>query len=159
MKKLIVIFVLLLSFAGNAQTYKLYQTENINNQLKLNTKTGEVYQVQNDGQTFLVHEATTPNNEKTNRYSLYKTENMWTYILLDKFSGKLWQCQYSVKGVEYITSVVINPDELSSTESNKFTIQPMTSMFQFYLLNEETGETWQFQWSTQGDEYRWIKKM
>jgi hypothetical protein len=31
-------------------------------------------------------------------------------------------------------------------------------MFQYYLLNEETGEMWQFQWSTKGDEYRWIEK-
>ncbi|HEY5122524.1 MAG TPA: hypothetical protein VIK14_02185, partial [Ignavibacteria bacterium] len=103
--------------------------------------------------------ATTPNNEKPNRYALYKTENMWTYILLDKFSGKLWQCQYSVQGTEYISSVVINPNELSSSQSNKFTIKPMTSMFQFYLINDETGDMWQFQWSTEGDEYRWIKKM
>jgi hypothetical protein len=159
MKKLIVIFTLFLSFVANAQTYKLYQTDNIHNQLRLNTTTGEVYQIQNDGQKFLVHEATTPNNEKPNRYALYKTKNMWTYILLDKFSGKLWQCQYSVQGIEYISTLVINPNELSSTQSNKFTIQPMTSMFQFYLINDETGDMWQFQWSTEGDEYRWIKKM
>jgi hypothetical protein len=159
MKSLIVIFTLFLSFVANAQTYKLYQTDNIHNQLRLNTATGEVYQIQNDGQKFLVHEATTPNNEKPNRYALYKTENMWTYILLDKFSGKLWQCQYGVKGIEYISSWVINPNDLASSQSNKFTIQPMTSMFQFYLINDETGEMWQFQWSTQGDEYRWIKKM
>lgn len=159
MKKLIVIFTLFVSFVANAQTYKLYQTDNIHNQLRLNTATGEVYQIQNDGQKFLVHEATTQNNEKPNRYALYKTKNMWTYILLDKFSGKLWQCQYSIEGIEYISSLVINPNELSSSQSNKFTIQPMTSMFQFYLINDETGEMWQFQWSTEGDEYRWIKKM
>ena len=159
MKKLSIIFAVFLSFVGSAQTYKLYQTDNINNQLKLNTKTGEVYQVQNDGQTILVHYDTTPDNEKPNRYILYKTKNMWTYILLDKFSGKLWQCQFSVKGTEYISSWKINPYELSSSQSNKFTIQPMTSMFQFYLINDETGEMWQFQWSTKGDEYRWIEKM
>ena len=159
MRKLVVILILFVSFVTNAQTYKLYQTANINNQLKLNTKTGEVYQVQNDGQTFLVHSATTPNNEKPNRYALYETKNMWTFILLDKFSGKLWQCQYSVQGVEYIMSVVINPNVLSYTESSKFSIQPMTSMFQYYLINEETGEMWKFQWSTEGDDYRWIEKM
>lgn len=159
MKKILVIFALFLNFVGSAQTYRLYQTDNIHNQLKLNTKTGEVYQVQNDGQTFLVHDATTPHNDKPNRYFLYKTKNMWTYILLDKFSGKLWQCQYSVQGDEYISSWVINPYELSSSESNKFTIQEMTSMFQFYLINDETGDMWQFQWSTKGDEYRWIEKM
>ena len=158
MKKILVIFTLFLSFVGNAQTYKLYQTENIHNQLKLNSKTGEVYQVQDDGQTFLVRIAVTPLNEKPNRYTLYKTKNIWTYILLDKFSGKIWQCQYSVEGSENISSWVINPYKLSSSESNKFTIQPMTSMFQFYLINDETGDMWQFQWSTKGDEFRWIEK-
>lgn len=159
MKKLILIFTLFIGYAVSAQTYKLYQTDNIHNQLKLNTKTGEVYQVQDDGQTFLVHEASTPLNEKVNRYALYKTKNMWTYILLDKFSGKLWQCQYSTEGVEYITSIVINDVALSYTETNKFTIKPMTSMFQYYLIDNGTGEMWKFQWSTDSAEYRWIEKM
>jgi len=83
---------------------------------------------------------------------------MWTNILLDTFTGKLWQCQYSVEGSEYIFSVVINPDVLSTSENSKFTIQPLTSMFQFYLINEETGDMWKFQWSTKGDEYRWIER-
>ena len=135
MKGLILIFTLFMSLAVNGQTYKLYQTDNIHNQLKLNTKTGEVVQV------------------------LFKTQNMWTYILLDKFSGKLWQCQYSVKGIEYITSVAINDIALSNTETNKFTIKPMTSMFQYYLIDEETGDMWKFQWSTKGDDYIWVEKM
>lgn len=159
MKGLLLIFSLLIGLAVNAQTYKMYQTDNVNNQLKLNTKTGEVIQVQSDGQTFMVHEETTPLNDKPNRYVLYKTQNMWTYILLDKFSGKLWQCQYSVKGVEYITSIVINDIALSYTETNKFTIKPMTSMFQYYLIDDETGDMWKFQWSTKGDDYIWIEKM
>jgi hypothetical protein len=157
MKKIFTVLLFFLGFSIYAQTYKLYQTDNIHNQLRLNTKTGEVYQMQDDGQTFLVHPATTPNNEKTNRYELFKTRNMWTYILLDTFSGKLWQCQYSTKGTEYILSVVINPYVLSSTERSKFTIQPMTSMYQYYLINEEIGDMWKFQWSTKGDEYRWIE--
>ena len=160
MKGLILIFTLFIGFIVNAQTYKLYQTDNIHNQLKLNTKTGEVIQVQSDGQTFLVHEETTPQNDKPNKYELFKTQNMWTYILLDKFSGKLWQCQYSVEGVEYIASWVINDTPLSYTETNKFTIRPMTSMYQYYLINDETGDMWKFQWTTKVEEgYRWIEKI
>jgi hypothetical protein len=159
MKRLICIAILFIGFTVNAQTYKLYQTDNIHNQLKLNTKTGEVIQVQSDGQTFLVHEGTTPLNDMANRYALYKTQNMWTFILLDKFSGKLWQCQYSVKGVEYITSVVINDVALSPAETNKFSIKPMTSMYQYYLIDDETGDMWKFQWSTKGGDYIWIEKM
>ena len=160
MNKLLLIITFFISSFVSSQTYKLYQTDNINNQLKLNTKTGEVFQVQNDGQSFLVHEASTPYSETPNRYVLYKTKNMWTYILLDKFSGKLWQCQYSVKGTDYISSWVINPNELSNSETNKFTIEPMTSMFQFYLINDETGEMWKFQWTTKSEDgYRWIEKI
>lgn len=156
---LLLICSILTSISAHAQTYKFYKTDNIHNQLRLNTKTGEVTQVQNDGQTFSVHEATTPNNEKVNRYMLYKTKNMWTFILLDQFSGKLWQCQFSAKSTEYISSWIINSSELSTTESNKFTIQPMTSMYQYYLINDETGEMWKFQWTTKTKEgYRWIEK-
>lgn len=155
----ILIYFLFIGFTVNAQTYKLYQTDNIHNQLKLNTKTGEVIQIQSDGQTFVVHEGITTTNDKQNRYTLHKTQNMWTYILLDQFSGKLWQCQYSVDGIEYITSFVINNVSLSKTETSKFSIKPMTSMFQYYLINDETGEMWKFQWSTKGRDYIWIEKM
>ncbi|MDP3445006.1 MAG: hypothetical protein Q8T08_19270 [Ignavibacteria bacterium] len=159
MRKSLIIFTFFLSCIVNAQTYKLYKTDNIHNQLKLNTKTGEVNQIQDDGQTFLVCIPTTPNNEKVDRYALFKTENIWTFILLDTFTGLLWQCQYSVQGDEYRSSWIINILELSTTETSKFTIQAMTSMYQFYLINQESGEMWQFQWSTQGDDYRWIKKL
>jgi hypothetical protein len=157
--KIIFLLLALTSQLGlSAQTYKFYQTENIHNQLRLNSRTGEIYQIQSDGQRFLVQKEITPENLKNNRYQLEKTENMWTYILLDNFSGKLWQCQYSVQGDEYRNVWVINPKKLSYSEKSKFSIQPMTSMYQFYLTNEETGEMWKFQWSTQGDEYRWIEK-
>lgn len=158
MKKSLTIFFLFFCFTANAQTFKLYQTDNIHNQLKLNTKTGEVIQVQDDGQTFIVKEAVAPTNEKPNRYKLYKTQNIWTYILVDQIYGKLWQCQFSVQGAEYIGSWRINAFELSSTETVKFSIQPLTSMFQFYLINDENGEMWKFQWSTKGEDYRWIEK-
>lgn len=37
-----------------AQTYKMYQTRNYHNQLRLNTATGEVLQVQDDGQSWKI---------------------------------------------------------------------------------------------------------
>ena len=109
MKTLFGLITLLIFFQGYSQTFKLYQTKNIHNQLKLNTKTGEIIQVQDDGQTFLVTDAKTPDNEKANRYTLQKTENIWTFIMLDQFSGKLWQCQFSVHGSEYRSCWEINP--------------------------------------------------
>lgn len=161
MKKILLLTALFLStHLGTqlfAQTFKFHQTENIHNQLRLNTKTGEVYQIQDNGLKFLVHAPPTPKSQNK-RYSLHKTKNMWTYILLDDFTGKLWQCQYSIKGPEYRSSWEINPIAISTTEKSKFTIQPLTSMFQFYLINDENGEMWKFQWSTKGESFRWIEK-
>jgi hypothetical protein len=144
---------------GYSQPFELYQTQNIHNQLKLNTRTGEVQQIQDDGQQFLVNVGITPENTNGNRYSLHETENIWTYILVDEFFGKLYQIQFSVQGDEYRGIWVINPNSLSYTEKRKFSIKPLTSMFQFYLINNEDGEMWKFQWSSKGDEFRWIEKL
>ena len=158
MKTIFSILLIFLNVAVYAQTFRFYRTENIHNQLRLNTLTGEVLQIQNDGQNFIVHSASTPNNEIPNRYELFQTQNMWTFILLDTFTGRLWQCQFSIRGDDYRASWIINRQILSNTESRKFTIQPLTSMFQFYLINEENGDMWRFQWSTRGSEYRWIER-
>jgi len=86
-------------------------------------------------------------------------KNFWTYILLDSFTGKIWQTQFTVDENGSRFSIPINETILSYTEYSKFEVKPMVSMFQFYLINKDTGEMWQFQWSTNSDDgYRWIKK-
>ncbi len=143
---------------GFGQTYRLYQTQNIHNQLRLNTATGEVTQIQDDGQKWTIVSDIEPYGKTANRFSLFETENIWTFIELDTFTGRLWQVQFSTKGIEYMMSVPINLTNLSISKNRSiFTIQPMTSMFQYYLINEETGQMWKFQWSTKGDDYRWIE--
>jgi hypothetical protein len=139
--------------------FKLFQTRNIHNTLRLNTVTGEIVQIQNNGLKFLVTLPLSP-NDGIERYSLHKTKNMWTYILLDETKGKLWQCQFSVKeGDDSRFCLSINSSSLSSTTIRKFSIQPLTSMFQYYLINQLNGEMWMFQWSTKDEDgYRWIKK-
>lgn len=215
MKTLLLLFCAV-SFFANGQTYKMYTTSNIHNQLRLNTATGEVKQIQDDGQSWIIGEAVEELGKNNGRYCLSETQNMWTFIMLDTYTGKTWQVQYSVKGIEYMFSVPINryPLAYPTTESkwtnrfqlfatknmwtfilldsyqgrlwqvqysssdfdnllcipinetalvsnvkkSIFTIQPLISMYQFYLVNESNGEVWKFQWSTQGDDYRWIEK-
>ena len=52
MRTLILFLLCLLPILVNAQTYKMYKTQNYHNQLRLNTKTGEVQQIQDDGQSW-----------------------------------------------------------------------------------------------------------
>ena len=73
----------------------------------------------------------------TNRFQMFATQNMWTFILLDSYNGRLWQVQYSAQDLD-----------------NLFCIP----MYQYYLINDRTGDMWKFQRSTKGDDYRWIEK-
>jgi hypothetical protein len=116
-------------------------------------------QIQDDGQSWTINVAIEPYGEWTNRFRLYETQNIWNFILLDTFTGRLWQCQFSVNGVEQMMTIPINTTTLADSSCKSvFNIQPLTSMYQFYLINEDTGEMWKFQWSTKGDDYRWIER-
>ncbi len=48
---LVSMFITIVSFAQSNSVYKMYRTQNYHNQLRLNTMTGEVLQIQDDGQS------------------------------------------------------------------------------------------------------------
>ena len=97
------------SICNNAITprYKMYQTENIYNLLKLDTKTGSVWQVQyrtnSEGSITVPIEygysvGVIPENLGWDgRYELYPTQNIHTFILLDTATGATYQVQWSTK--------------------------------------------------------------
>ena len=133
MKRVLICIILcLLPFSGFGQKYQMYQTQNYHNQLRLNTVTGEVAQIQDDGQMWVFVDDIEPDGKYTNRFRLYETKNMWTFIELDTFTGRLWQVQFSVKGEDYMFALPINPYILTIPKGKSvFSIQPMTSMFQY----------------------------
>ena len=89
MKKFIALFALMvITLASYAQVYKMYNTRNYHNQLRLNTMTGEVQQIQDDGQSWIVCSAREISGDKESRFRLYETQNMWTFIMLDTYTGK-----------------------------------------------------------------------
>jgi hypothetical protein len=83
--------------------FRLFQTNNIWNFLKLDTRSGVITQVQYSlegnrmefelNPTPLVHSS----EQKPGRFFLYPTENTYNFILLDQISGKCWQVQWSLK--------------------------------------------------------------
>lgn len=84
--------------------FQLYPTQNMWNFIKLNTQTGEMWQVQyaiNDNSNRLgivLNDIVlvSASDEKINgRFTLYPTENMYTFILLDTIDGRCWQVQWS----------------------------------------------------------------
>ena len=94
------------------QRYKMYQTENIYNLLKLDTWTGRVWQVQwgdtkerveviinyrdlRDWSTGKDDDYEYAAKNRNGRFEMYPTKNMYTFILLDTYSGKTYQVQWS----------------------------------------------------------------
>jgi hypothetical protein len=82
-------------------------------------------------------------------FALYPTQNMWNFIKLDTRNGQMWQVQFDVKdnnrSVTYLNSVslVSKQDEVN----DRFTLYPTQNTFNFILLDQLDGRTWQVQWS------------
>ena len=85
------------------ERYKLFPTQNMWTFIKLDTQTGQMWQLQysvNDDKGRFEYDlnpnALVVNDKKVNgRFELYPTKNIYNFILLDKIDGKAWQVQWS----------------------------------------------------------------
>ena len=82
--------------------YRLFLTTNIYNLIKLDTRNGQMWQVQ--WSTKSENRFTTDLNlislvgkedEKNGRFTLQATQNINTFILLDQIDGRTWQVQWA----------------------------------------------------------------
>ena len=85
------------------------------------------------------------------RYKLFSTQNMWTFIKLDTRTGQIWQVQYSVDGDENRFECDLNPNPIPLADgeevNGRFELYPTKNMYNFILLDQIDGRTWQVQWS------------
>ena len=88
---------------NSPEKFKLYETANMWTFLKLDTSTGQIWQVQYSikGEEYRFE---TPlsieilnHSNKNGRYELIKTQNMYNFILLDTFDGQTYQVQWSTE--------------------------------------------------------------
>lgn len=81
--------------------YRLFSTDNSYNFIKLNTRNGQMWQVQwslkdNQFETVLSDISRVTNDEEKNgRFFLYPTTNSYNFILLDQIDGRAWQVQWN----------------------------------------------------------------
>ena len=87
-------------------SYRLFNTQNIYTLLKLDTRTGQIWQVQ-WGES--ANRFTVPLNEKAivvdgkpGRFSLYPTSNIYTFILIDQVTGITWHVQWGKEAERFI---------------------------------------------------------
>jgi hypothetical protein len=84
--------------------YRLFSTKNTYNFIKLNTRNGQMWQVQwgtEDKYRFetALSDISRVNkeDEKNDRFFLYPTINTYNFILLDQIDGRAWQVQWSIE--------------------------------------------------------------
>lgn len=85
--------------------YRLFPTQNMWTFLKLDTVTGQIWQVQFsvEGEEYrfesVLNDVDITNlyfkPEKIGRYTLFPTENMYNFIMLDQIDGDVFQVQWS----------------------------------------------------------------
>lgn len=84
--------------------YRLFSTKNSYNFIKLNTRNGQMWQVQWGTESKYRFETTlsdislvNKDEEKNGRFFLYPTTNNYNFILLDQIDGRAWQVQWSLE--------------------------------------------------------------
>lgn len=83
-------------------------------------------------------------------FKLYQTKNMWTFIKLDTRNGQMWQVQYSVSEEATRGESILSLSRLAYGKEavcGRFELYPTDNMYNFILLDQIDGRTWQVQWS------------
>jgi hypothetical protein len=81
-------------------------------------------------------------------YRLFSTRNMYTFIKLDTRNGQMWQVQWSTESKSRFETILsdislVNKDE---EKNGRFFLYPTTNIYNFILLDQIDGRTWQVQW-------------
>lgn len=105
---------------NNVPAFQLFPTTNMWTFLKLDTRNGQIWQVQYDIQgddrmeVILNDKALASDKEAENgRFTLYPTKNIYTFILLDQHDGRMWQAQWSIDADQRFI-IPINPTQNST---------------------------------------------
>ena len=84
--------------------FKLYRTDNMWTFLKLDTSSGEIWQVQYSVNKDLQGEVVLNSvkfafgdDMQNGRFQIYNTKNHFNFLLLDSVDGSLWQFQWGLK--------------------------------------------------------------
>lgn len=83
------------------------------------------------------------------RYKLYPTANMWTFLKLDTRNGRIWQVQWSLEDDNRFETALSSYSVIWKDEevNGRFILYPTTNNYNFIMLDQVNGKTYQVQWS------------
>ena len=92
--------------------YRLFSTRNTFMFIKLNTRNGQMWQVQWGLESKYRFETTlsdisrvNKDEEKNGRFFLYPTTNTYNFILLDQLDGRAWQVPWGEEAERMVTPI------------------------------------------------------
>lgn len=97
----------------SAAVYRLFATKNMYTFIKLNTRNGQMRQVQWGTEAKYQFQNTLSDisrvsneEEKNGRFFLYPTTNIYNFILIDQIDGRVWQVQWSTTPSERLVTPI-----------------------------------------------------
>jgi hypothetical protein len=87
-------------------------------------------------------------------YRLFSTKNIYNFIKLNTRNGKMSQVQWGTES-KYRFETTLSDVSLVNTEEEKngrFFLYPTPNNYNFILLDQIDGRTWQVQWSIEKED-------
>lgn len=88
-------------------------------------------------------------------FRLYPTSNLWNFVKLDTRTGQIWMVQYSLEKESESFTWAVAPlpiEEPTDDNIGRFTLYPTSNIYNFIMLDQTDGRTWQVQFSLDDEE-------
>ena len=87
-------------------------------------------------------------------YRLFATRNVYTFIKLNTRNGQMWQVQWGTESKYQFENTLSNISRVSKEKerNGRFFLYPTTNIYNFILLDQIDGRSWQVQWSTEANQ-------
>ncbi|KAF2081699.1 hypothetical protein [Flavobacterium sharifuzzamanii] len=91
--------------------------------------------------------------DSTVEYRLFSTRNMYTFIKLNTKNGKMWQVQWGTDSKYRFENILSDISQVNKDQekNGRFFLYPTTNIYNFILLDQIDGRTWQVQWGKEED--------
>ena len=98
---------------------------------------------------FAQNTKTAPIQDPKVPFRLFETSNLWTFIMLDTVTGKMWLIQYDVQGNNRGGRILSDKNLAADKKEivGRFTLYPTSNNWNFILIDQYEGSTWQVQWA------------
>lgn len=87
------------------------------------------------------------------KFRLFATKNMYTFIKLNTRNGKMWQVQWGLESNYRFETPLSEVSQVNTVDekNGRFFLYPTSNIYNFILLDQMDGRSWQVQWGKEGE--------